>query len=201
MNQARRPCSGPPMDYDRLEILFARLRDHGDRQAFSTIVEMTVGYMYAYAYTLTRDPTRARDLVQETFLKFAYKYSEIKKGRAVLAWLRTVARNCRRKVLPDRRQTLMPDIDDDILGMDKSMKTAFELVVEEEDRRLIDDDMPKALATLSPTQRACVRLRCMEGKSLPETAAILGISEKAVQEACSKGRSKMSDFNWQVREI
>ena len=65
----------------------------GDRDAFGTLVEKYQGAMYSYALHFFRNPTRAEDVAQETFLRafrFLHTYDP---RRRFSTWLYTVARN------------------------------------------------------------------------------------------------------------
>lgn len=53
-------------------------------------------------------------------------------------------------------------------------------------------DVLRALATLSPRERACVVLRQMEDLSIQETAGVLGLSEGAVKRYTSDGLARLS---------
>lgn len=53
-------------------------------------------------------------------------------------------------------------------------------------------DVVRALATLSPRERACVVLRQMEDLSVAETAAALGLSEGAVKRYTSDALKRLA---------
>ena len=52
--------------------------------------------------------------------------------------------------------------------------------------------MVRALAALSPRERACVVLRQMEDLSVVETASALGLSEGAVKRYTSDGLARLN---------
>ena len=54
--------------------------------------------------------------------------------------------------------------------------------------------LQRALATLTPSERAAVALRDMEGWSTEETAEALGIRAGTVRTQIASGRAKMADF-------
>ena len=58
--------------------------------------------------------------------------------------------------------------------------------------RLPGADVVRALAALSPRERACVVLRQMEDLSVVETAAALGLSEGAVKRYTSDGLARLN---------
>ena len=61
-----------------------------------------------------------------------------------------------------------------------------------DDDRLPGADVVRALATLSPRERACVVLRQMEDLSVVETASALGLSEGAVKRYTSDGLARLN---------
>ena len=58
--------------------------------------------------------------------------------------------------------------------------------------RLPGADVVRALAALSPRERACVVLRQMEDLSVVETASALGLSEGAVKRYTSDGLARLN---------
>ena len=60
------------------------------------------------------------------------------------------------------------------------------------DDRLPGADVVRALAALSPRERACVVLRQMEDLSVVETASALGLSEGAVKRYTSDGLARLN---------
>jgi RNA polymerase sigma factor (sigma-70 family) len=68
-------------------------------------------------------------------------------------------------------------------------RAASAVVVED---RLPGADVVRALAGLSPRERACVVLRLMEDMSVTETASTLGLSEGAVKRYTSDGVGRLN---------
>ncbi|MCC2335845.1 sigma-70 family RNA polymerase sigma factor [Cellulomonas wangsupingiae] len=60
--------------------------------------------------------------------------------------------------------------------------------------RLPGADVVRALATLSPRERACVVLRQMEDMSVAETATVLGLSEGAVKRYTADAVRRLGDL-------
>jgi DNA-directed RNA polymerase specialized sigma24 family protein len=59
------------------------------------------------------------------------------------------------------------------------------------DSPLADPDIARVVATLSPQQRAIVHLVYWEDRSLPETAAALGISVGSVKQQLDRARNRL----------
>src|SRR5688500_14875607 len=72
--------------------LVARSR-RGDRAAFEQLVRRTARLVYARQYLETRDPHRAEDLVQETFLLAWRSIGQLTDPAGFRAWLLSIARS------------------------------------------------------------------------------------------------------------
>ena len=74
------------------EQLVARSRG-GDRSAFEQLVRRTARLVYSRQYLETRDPHRAEDLTQETFLLAWRSIGELADPANFRAWLLAIARS------------------------------------------------------------------------------------------------------------
>ena len=104
------------VDVDRLVASVAR----GDAAAFERLYDELSSSVYGLARRVVRDPTRAEDVTQETFLR-AYRYLARLEDRARFApWLYQIARSLtrerrrrqdvERRALVERAERLRPDI-------------------------------------------------------------------------------------------
>jgi len=73
------------------EFLVARSRA-GDRAAFEQLVRRTARLVYSRQYLETRDPHRAEDLAQETFLVAWRSIGQVEDPKGFRTWLLSVAR-------------------------------------------------------------------------------------------------------------
>lgn len=132
-----------------------------------------------YCITMTGDPVLGQDLVSETFAR-AYQAGHrfVDRENSVRAWLITIARNLvrdHRRSAHHRLTVSLPDshilrtaaVEDDPAGA---------LLLHDLNERLYE-----AIRLLNPLQRKCVFLRFLAGKSVPETARLLGKNELAVR--------------------
>lgn len=141
-----------------------------DRAWVLAALERYEGPLILYASRLLGDPDRARDAVQETFLKLCTQdKSEIESRLA--EWLYTVCRNHILDVLrKERRMALMSDgVQESLASNDAS---CGEVLVRRE-------DASRALAlleTLPNNQREVIRLKFQQGFSYKEISRITGLS-------------------------
>lgn len=121
------------------------------------------------AFLLTGDLHRAEDLVQDAFIKVALRWSRLVDGNPD-AYARTViVRSNVSWWRRTRRERVVPDVPDTPSGGGDSGDV---------DRRLV---LRRALARLTPKQRAVIVLRFYEDLSEPQVAATLGVSVGTVK--------------------
>lgn len=146
--------------------------------------------LFSAACQMTRNPTDAEDLVQETYLK-AHKNCDSFQGNHLKAWLNRILSNTFINAYHFRRRR------PEVLGLE-----AFESAVEAGTgpdpadvvlARLPDEELKAALASLSPPYRTIVLLADVEGYSYREIAAIAQVPIGTVMSRLSRGRQALRD--------
>ncbi|MBA4388705.1 MAG: hypothetical protein C0404_12040 [Verrucomicrobia bacterium] len=82
------------MDEDtkkRLEEAVRKVKA-GDKDAFGTAVDLTIGTLRAYISFFLRDRTKVDDALQEAFLVMYRSINQYTEGTSFMAWARTIAR-------------------------------------------------------------------------------------------------------------
>lgn len=143
--------------------------------------------LYRFAMSITRDPSQAGDLVQDTFIR-ALERSDQYRGDAPLgAWLRRILHN---------------------LAIDRARRAAHEVIVEEIEERWQDDDYtvdPEAVALRAETRqeledalvrlpfiyRVAVILHDVEGWTVRDIAETADISLPAAKQRLRRGRMSL----------
>jgi len=165
----------------------------GDREAFGTLVEKYQGAIYSYALHFFRNPTRAEDAAQETFLRafrFLHTYDA---RRRFSTWLYTVARNhCidrhRENVRNEHLdvETLHPR---HLVGA-QTQKSPLENLEDREDReRLVE-----AIRGLPEKYRTPIVLCYVQGLPYQEISEILGISLNNTKIRIFRAKKMMLDL-------
>lgn len=114
--------------------------------------------------------------MQETLLAIHVKRHTWRSDAAVTPWLYAIARYKLIDAL--RRRGKRIDIDLDEIA---------DTVAAVEDDRPSSHEIGRALAALAPGQRSVVSAISVEGRSIGETAASLGMTETAVRVALHRG--------------
>jgi len=124
--------------------------------------------IYGYLLGMVGDVEQAEDLTQDTFLK-AYKALPRTPDPALPAWLYRIATNTALDALRRRRLRWLPFTPgDEERWPDPAPDLPTRCAEQEAVRR--------ALAALTPPQRACLLLRARDGLTLDEVAWALGLS-------------------------
>ena len=143
---------------------------HAPRHWVDAALRQYEGRLVQYAQRITGDPERARDVVQETFLKLCQVEAEEVDGH-LAQWLYTVCRNqaldFRRK---DTRMTTLAD--PPVAEQDQRQPEAWQAA---EDREEVDRILVE-LGRLSANQQECIRLNLQHGLSYREISHVTGLS-------------------------
>lgn len=163
----------------------------GDRQrsAFDRYVMPEIDVLYRVARSITRNPTDAEDLVQDTMLR-AYRAVDRFDGRHPRAWLLTIMRNAQVNRVRRKRPELLRDPDTTMETLaDKSGGGGGpeELVVESE----FDAAVQQAFDQLTDKFRDVVDLVDIQGLSYQETADLLGVPVGTVMSRLHRARGRI----------
>ena len=143
--------------------------------------------LYGVALRLTRRPSDADDLVQETYLKAFRFASSFQRGTNLKAWLFTILHNTwRNKLRHDRRDPIEVDSE----TVDRAATTVEHEETPEQllQRATLDTDLKAALDALPEAFRTAVWLRDVEELSYAEIAGALDVPIGTVMSRISRGR-------------
>jgi len=154
----------------------------GDPDAFDALVRQHRQRLWAVALRTLGEPEEAADAVQDACLS-AYRAAASFRGDArVTTWLhRIVVNACLDRV---RRQAARPTV-----------PLPEQLPAEPRDRlgeRETVLDVGRALALLPVEQRTAIVLVDLEGMSVEQAAAVLGVPSGTVKSRCSRGRARLA---------
>lgn len=169
--------------------LLQRIRA-GATDDFAEIVRRHQSRVFAILHRYERDAQRAEDLAQETFLK-AWRALDQFDGRAPFEhWIsriavRTALDHLRREKRR-RNEIGLPELGEDALDWLQSGDEKNEL-----DARDAAEILELAMRELSPADRVVITLQEIEGRSVKEIAAAMGVSGVAVRVRALRARLKL----------
>jgi RNA polymerase sigma-70 factor (ECF subfamily) len=162
------------------------------REAFEALALEHFDALYNTAVRLTRNPSEAQDLVQETFLKAFRFYHRFESGTNIKAWLFTILRNTYINVY--RKSARRQQVDFDQVApfyadtADPPAVWADRSTVGEMLRHLVQDDVKRALESLPDEYRMVVLLADLEDFAYKEIAEIVGCPVGTVMSRLFRGR-------------
>ncbi len=189
---ARRNAAAPPED--------AALRARFERDVVPLLPNL-----YSAALRLTRNPTDAEDLVQETYLRAYRGFAGFEEGTNLRAWMYRILTNTFINTYRKKQREPITVQDDEIedwflydrLGVSGVEASAESEVLD----RLPDEDVQRAVEALPEGFRMAVLLADVEGFSYKEIAEILDVPIGTVMSRLHRGRKALQKALWEtVRE-
>jgi RNA polymerase sigma-70 factor (ECF subfamily) len=171
---------------DEKEARLVELVLSGRTEAFEPLVTPYRKLLLTLAYRLCRNVEEAKEISQETLLR-AFRYlASFDRKRSFKNWLLQIEMNVWRSL--GRK------------AMDE--ETLYELTArntpEDPQERLVDREAREKLFAcldgLSPREREVFLLRDIEGRSVKETAGVLGTSAISVRVHLSRARDKIREI-------
>jgi RNA polymerase sigma-70 factor (ECF subfamily) len=171
------------------------------RERFERDVLPLLPNLYAAALRMTRNPTDAEDLVQDTYLRAFRGFSGFNEGTNLKAWLYRILTNSfintYRKKQRQPQTVEGPDDMDEWYLFDKLGGRNVELSAETEVLDKIPDEAVKhALESLPENFRLPVLLADVEGFSYKEIAEIMDTPIGTVMSRLHRGRKALQKALW-----
>ena len=142
--------------------------------AFADVVSQHEGPLIRYAARLLGDVERARDVVQDTFLKLCLEDLAELEGR-LAQWLYTV---CRHRALDvHKKERRVKTFDERAGEMETIEPVDHTLVVERNDEM---GRLSTLLARLPERQQEAIRLKFQDSLSYRQISGVMGLSESNV---------------------
>ncbi len=167
-----------------------------DRARFERDVVPQLGQLYPAALRMTRNPTDAEDLVQETSAKAYAAFGQFTPGTNLRAWLNRILTttfiNVYRKRRREPQQALGGDLAEWQMSADRLAPPVPSAEAEALDRTT-DSDLLRALRDLPGEFRTAVYLADIEGYPYREIAEIMGTPVGTVMSRLHRGRRKIRE--------
>lgn len=147
----------------------------GDPAAFAALYDRHRPAVYRYVYYRVGDVATAEDLTAEVFVRLVEKVDRfIYRGRPLLSWLYTIARN----LIADHWRRSGQAI---IVPLDEQLATDAGNPEEAAERGLVQRRLAAALTHLTDDQQQVIILKFIEGLDNAEVARTLGKPVGAVK--------------------
>jgi len=169
--------------------LLQRIRA-GATDEFAELVRRHQAQVFGILHRYERDAQRVEDLAQETFLK-AWRALAQFDGRAPFEhWISRIAVHTALDHLRKEKRRIsavgLPDLGDDALDWLRSGDEKSEL-----DARSAAEVLAQAMQRLSPNDRVILTLQELEGRSVKEIAATLGVTGITVRVRAVRARARL----------
>jgi RNA polymerase sigma-70 factor (ECF subfamily) len=148
--------------------------------------------LYPAALRMTRNPSDAEDLLQETFARAYAAFHQFRPGTNLSAWLYRILANTfintRRKVGREPAQSLFSELGDMQVPENLLAQSAAPSAEEEALSRLADSEVLRALRDLPESFSTTIYLADVEGYPYKEIAEIMGTPIGTVMSRLHRGR-------------
>ena len=177
------------------EVAHAESEDRHLRERFEREALPLLSGLYGAALRLTRNPSDAEDLLQETYLRAFRGFAGFTEGTNLKAWLYRILTNTFINAYRKRQREPVTVLEDELpdwylydrVGEDGETASAEAQVLD----RIPDEDVKEALDSLPEGFRMAVWLADVEGFAYKEIAEILDIPIGTVMSRLHRGRKAL----------
>jgi RNA polymerase sigma-70 factor (ECF subfamily) len=165
----------------------------GDREAYGALVARHSHSLFRAAYRITGNEADAKDVVQEAFLRGYRKLESFESRSDFGTWIYRIAVRCSLDKIADRKMDESSRIADEDDPEQQTVQVADTAAGPEQ--LLLGGEIgalqEMAMRGLTPIERTAFVLRHLEGRSLDEIAAALGIAPNSAKQAVYRAVHKL----------
>ncbi len=181
---AFREHSFVPDELTDVELLQAHVR--GQRHAFAELLRRHNDHLWQTAVRTSYTREDAADSLQDALLSAHRTAATFRAEAEVRSWLHAIVVNaCLDRIRRNKTRRAVPLAPEAM----PEPKGARDDIAELEMSLVID----RALFTLPEEQRAALVAVELEGRSVAETAALLGVPEGTIKSRCARGRQRLQE--------
>lgn len=154
--------------------------------SFEHLVGQLSRPLFGYLRKMVGNSADADDLLQETLLRIAVNLPKLERSTAVKSWAFRIASNVAIDYIRRKKRADLVEFTEDQVHDD----------ADEEDRLVIDEMsscVREVIDGLPPDHRAAIVLFSLEGKSIAETAEILGTSIGATKVRIYRAKRRLKE--------
>jgi RNA polymerase sigma-70 factor (ECF subfamily) len=168
----------------RSDVDLLRAHTRGDRYAFAELMRRHYSHLWQVALRTSYSREDAADALQDAMLSAHRTAASFRAEAAVRSWLHAIVVNaCLDRIRRNKVRATVPLADDDGAADTRDDMALLETSI------IVD----KALFTLPPEQRAALVAVDLEGYSVTDAAALLGIPVGTVKSRCARARLKLAE--------
>ncbi|GAA1459187.1 RNA polymerase sigma factor SigM [Williamsia maris] len=165
----------------------------GDTHAFAVLVHRHQNQLWAVARRTSHTTDDAADALQDALFNAHRNAHRFRSDARVTSWLhRIVVNACLDRIRRDKMRQTVPLPEYDIAAIADPLDPTVSV-----DLRL---SIGRALDLLPSDQRAAVVAVDVEGYSVTDAAALLGVPTGTIKSRCSRGRAKLAVVLGHLRE-
>jgi len=173
---------------------FAQRLSAGDPSSIEELLDGCANDILRLSYLILRDEDEARDVLQESLLRFIHKArnGQLQTDRgSISGYLIAIARNqCIDRIRKRDRFELIDDMNNNPDGCFADWRTPLDTASENRFEEVFD----RALDQLSPMQRTVLVLRELQDENPGDIARMLGLSIENVRMILCRARKKMREI-------
>jgi RNA polymerase sigma-70 factor (ECF subfamily) len=165
----------------------------GNKDAYGDLAERHGETMFRVAYRITENESDAQEIVQETLLRGYRSLAEFDARSDFRTWIYRIAVNCALQLLEKRKKEaavpITEEFDDEVSGLQLAHGGAGP------ERLLLDREIEHrrhaAMAKMTEDERVAFVLRHLEGRTIEEIAAALGVTPNNAKQSVFRAVQKM----------